>query len=65
MNVRFGGVRWTNIGNEQDGKGPEHSRPVLIVKRFNKHLLWAVPLTSKHKEGKFYVALGQGGRSPA
>lgn len=44
-----------NIGFEQDGKGEFFKRPILIIKKFNKHVVLAVPLTTKHKEGKYYV----------
>lgn len=53
-------VWWTalgvNIGFEQDGKGEEFRRPILILKKFNKYAVLAVPLTTKIKEGnKYYV----------
>jgi mRNA interferase MazF len=35
-----------NIGHEQDGKGENFQRPVLIIKKFNKITCWALPLTS-------------------
>ncbi len=44
-----------NIGFEQDGKGPEFRRPVLIVKKFNKYLVLAVPLTTRIKSNKYYL----------
>lgn len=43
-----------NIGHEQEGKHDNFERPVLILRKFNKHLLWAVPLTSKTKENNPY-----------
>jgi mRNA interferase MazF len=43
-----------NIGFEQDGKNSNYERPVLVLKKFNKNILWALPLTSKIKEGKYY-----------
>ncbi|MDQ7043422.1 MAG: hypothetical protein Q9M34_07830 [Sulfurimonas sp.] len=43
-----------NIGYEQDGKGDEFVRPVVIVKGFNKFMFFAIPLSTKIKEGKFY-----------
>lgn len=39
-----------NIGYEQDGKGSQFARPVLILKKYNSKLLLAVPLSSKIKE---------------
>ncbi len=45
-----------NIGFEQDGKGEEFRRPVLIIKKYNKYLVFAVPLTTKmKKDNKYYV----------
>lgn len=44
-----------NIGFEQDGKGESFSRPVLILKKFNKNLFWAVPLSTKLKPSPYYI----------
>lgn len=45
-----------NIGFEQDGKGEEFRRPVLILKKYNKYLVLAVPLTTKIKnDNRYYV----------
>ncbi len=54
-------VWWTalgvNIGFEQDGKGEEFRRPVLILKKFNKYVVLVVPLTTKiKKDNKYYVS---------
>lgn len=43
-----------NVGFEQDGKHENFERPIVILKKFNKYVLWAVPLTSKRKSGKYY-----------
>lgn len=43
-----------NIGYEQDGKNSNFERPILIFKKFNKDILWALPLTSKNKIGEYY-----------
>lgn len=43
-----------NIGFEQDGKNQNFERPVLVLKKFNKSILWILPLTSKDKQGKYY-----------
>ena len=43
-----------NIGFEQDGKNNQFERPVLILKKFNKNIFWALSLTSKDKTGKYY-----------
>ena len=38
-----------NIGDEEDGKGESVSRPILIIKKFNRYLFWGVPLTTQIK----------------
>lgn len=43
-----------NIGHEQDGKNETFERPILILRKFNPHILWAIPLSSKLKESQFY-----------
>ena len=52
-------VWWTaighNIGSEEDGKGIKYARPVLIVRKFNQHLFWGIPLTTTQRTGKYYL----------
>ncbi len=43
-----------NIGYEQDGKGDEFLRPVLVYKKFNNRVFLGIPLTSKTKNDKFH-----------
>ncbi|MFA6227271.1 MAG: type II toxin-antitoxin system PemK/MazF family toxin [Candidatus Paceibacterota bacterium] len=43
-----------NIGFEQNGSGDNFSRPVLIIKKFNNHMFWAVSLSTKQKKFDFY-----------
>ena len=43
-----------NIGFEQNGSGDNFSRPVLILKKFNNNMFWAVPLSTKQKDLDFY-----------
>jgi mRNA interferase MazF len=43
-----------NIGYEQNGSGDSFSRPVLIVKKFNNHMFWVVPLSTIQKKFDFY-----------
>ena len=45
-----------NIGFEEDGKGNDFTRPVLILKIFNKMFCHIVPLSKVNKEGKFYYS---------
>lgn len=50
-----------NIGYEQDG-GEKFARPMLVVKKFNKDVLWALPLTTSEKRDRYYVPIsGQEG----
>jgi len=41
-----------NIGFEQDGKGGKFARPVLIFKKFNNEIFWALPLSLQIKSRK-------------
>jgi len=43
-----------NIGYEQNGSGDNFSRPVLITKKFNNHMFWVIPLSTKQKKFDFY-----------
>ncbi len=43
-----------NIGFEQNGGGENFSRPILIIKKFNNHMFWVVPLSTKQKNFDFY-----------
>ena len=43
-----------NIGFEQNGKGEEFLRPVLVYKKFSANLFYGIPLTTNIKKSKFY-----------
>lgn len=43
-----------NIGYEQNGSGDNFARPVLVVKKFNNHMFWCIPLSTKQKRFDFY-----------
>jgi mRNA-degrading endonuclease toxin of MazEF toxin-antitoxin module len=43
-----------NIGFEQDGKNDLFERPILILKKFNRHVLWVVPLSTSNKNNPYY-----------
>jgi mRNA interferase MazF len=43
-----------NIGFEQNGGGDNFSRPFLVIKKFNNHMFWIVPLSSKQKSLNFF-----------
>lgn len=48
-----------NVGFEQDGTGNNFDRPVVIVKGFNAHTFFAVPLTGRKREGRYYQFIGE------
>lgn len=43
-----------NIGYEEDGKGTEFGRPIVVLCKFNQHLFWGIPLTTVERHGKYY-----------
>jgi len=43
-----------NVGFEQNGKGSEFSRPLLIVRKLNKRLFLGVPLTTSIRDGSYF-----------
>ncbi len=43
-----------NIGHEEDGKGEYFLRPFIIIRKFNKELLFGVPCSSVSKNNKYY-----------
>ena len=47
-----------NIGDEENGKGKMFFRPVLILKKWNTHFFWGIPLTTQKKQNKFHSFLG-------
>jgi mRNA-degrading endonuclease toxin of MazEF toxin-antitoxin module len=46
-----------NVGHEENGKGDQFLRPVLILKKFNKRLFYGIPTTSIVKENKYYYTI--------
>lgn len=50
-----------NVGSEQNG-GEGFLRPVVVLKKFNGHMFWGVPLTGKRKTGKFYIPITTAGK---
>ncbi len=43
-----------NVGDEEDGKNYDFERPVLIVKKFNRQIVLAVPISTKNKDNPYY-----------
>ncbi|MDO8562101.1 MAG: type II toxin-antitoxin system PemK/MazF family toxin [bacterium] len=54
-----------NIGFEQDGTNDLFERPVLIVKKFNRDVLWVLPLTRSGKKNRYYVPITVGDANSA
>jgi len=38
----------TNVGSEIDG-GEKFLRPLIVLKKFNRHTFWGIPLTGRKK----------------
>ena len=45
-----------NIGSEQDGKGDNYLRPILIYKRIDSSMFIGIPLTTVLKEDNIHVS---------
>lgn len=43
-----------NIGVEQNGKGEQFVRPIVVFKKFNRFMFFGIPLSTQIKNGKFY-----------
>jgi mRNA interferase MazF len=43
-----------NIGFEEDGKGNNFTRPVLVLRVFNRRFCYVVPLSTTKKRGKYF-----------
>ncbi len=43
-----------NIGSETNGKNFHFERPVVIVRKFSKDMLFVIPTTTKSKVGSWY-----------
>ena len=37
-----------NVGNEADGSKEDFLRPILVFRKFNNEIFWALPLTKSH-----------------
>ena len=47
-----------NIGSEQDGKGDNYERPILIIKAFSRSVCLIVPLTTSKRSNPYYFKIG-------
>jgi mRNA interferase MazF len=42
-----------NIGHEENGKGDKFLRPVVILKKFNHRIFYAIPTSTQNKNNKY------------
>jgi len=54
-----------NVGHEEDGKIPDYSRPVVIIKKCGPNLFIGIPLTTKVKNVRYYYPVGNINKRPA
>jgi mRNA-degrading endonuclease toxin of MazEF toxin-antitoxin module len=47
-----------NVGNELDGTGEDHDRPVLAIRPFNAQTFFGVSLVGHPRTGRYYFSLG-------
>jgi mRNA interferase MazF len=57
--IRQREIYWANIGEnigfEQNGKGKDFMRPLLVFKKFSNNMFFGIPLsTQSKKEGSFF-----------
>lgn len=52
-----------NLGDEQDGKNELFERPILVLRKFNSKICWALPITSQPKTGIYYHTLDYEGQT--
>ncbi len=46
-----------NVGDEQNGKGQNFTRPVIIIKKSNANFCLAIPLSTQIKNSPFYFPI--------
>jgi mRNA interferase MazF len=52
FNIKIG----QNIGYEQNGKGKDFVRPVIIYKKLTKDMFIGIPLTTTQRDGSFFFS---------
>jgi len=50
----FWGNVGMNIGFEQNGKGSDFMRPILVFRKYSHHMFLGIPLSTTIKEGSFF-----------
>lgn len=46
-----------NIGNEMNGKSDRFTRPIFILRKYDKYSFLGLPLTTKEKIGTWYCSI--------
>ena len=63
--VKEGEIWWVhigeNVGAEISGKGKKFTRPALIYKKLCAHSFLVIPLTTKNKQGTWFVSFMHAG----
>jgi len=52
-----------NVGSEEDGKGSNYARPVLVLRKFNQSLFFGLPLSTTRRTGEYYAPMVAAGVS--
>ncbi len=54
-----------NVGHEQDGKHDTFERPILVLRKFNKDVVLAVPFSTRIKKNQYNVIFTHEGQEYA
>ncbi len=54
-----------NVGSEQDGKHDTFERPILVLRKFNKDMVLAVPLSTRIKKNPYNIVFTHEGQEYA
>jgi mRNA interferase MazF len=46
-----------NIGDEENGKGDNFMRPVIIIRKYNQNLALVLPTSTKIKDNQYYYKI--------
>lgn len=64
--ISQGEIWWSGVGKNLDseinGKNERFTRPVLIYRKLGRNKFMAIPLTSKEREGTWYISFMQSGK---
>ena len=55
----FMGYIGENVGYEQNGKGKDFVRPVIIYKKLTKDMFIGIPLTTTQRDGSFFFSFNK------